>query len=445
MLRARMLASAIIVTVSSSLLFFAPGAHSTTPFDKINHMIVVMQENRSFDNYLGQLAAYDPSLGVEAEPNTGNLDPNGNLITPFHQSSYCEVVDLDHSWNGTHNEWNNGAMDGFAKANAKDVDPTGSRAMGYYDQTDLPFYYSLYDTFAMSDTYFSSVLDQTFPNRFYLLAGTSFGHVANDFPVPPGNTDPVHDYAQTTVFNRLDDNNVSWKVYFEEVPFSFLFGYNRTHAAGHVFPISQYFADAASGNLPQVSFIDPVFIATVNVENDEHPPANVQMGQLATSKVINALFESPNWSDSALFLTYDEHGGYYDHLPPPSAIKPDSIAPRIKATDYQAEFDNLGIRVPFTVVSPYSKSHYVSSALPQASAIYDHPDKVYSHTSILRTIEERFGLGTLTARDAASNDLADLFDFSASTFATPPTLAPAVVDPAKVAECETREHVPTDL
>jgi phospholipase C len=295
------------------------------------------------------------------------------------------------------------------------------------------------------------VLSQTFPNRFYLLSGTSAGHTNNAFP-----TDP-RDYAWPTVFDRLDAAGVTWRVYFNEVPFAFLFASARNHAAGHVFPISQYYADAAAGQLPSVSFVDPVFVGTNNTENDEHPPTNVQGGQLNTANVINALFTSPNWPDSALFLTYDEHGGYYDHLPPPTAVLPDAIAPDAKpvpgAKAYA--FDHLGIRVPFVVVSPWAKQHYNSSALidPITNARsldltnptdpkYGNPARVYSHTSILRTIEERFGLTGLTARDAASNDLADLFDFSAMHFEHPPQLAAATVDPAQAAECQLRQGVP---
>jgi phospholipase C len=184
---------------------------TTPPFAPISHMLVLMQENRSFDNYLGQLHAYQVakygSSDVEAEPATGNLDPSGNVIVPFQQTSYCEVEDLNHSWSGTHTEWDNGLMDNFAKVNAastnslgQQADPTGRRAMGYYDQTDLPFYYDLYDKLAMSDTYFSSALTQTFPNRFYLLAGTSFGHTANDFATSPSDWAPPNG----TIFDSLD-------------------------------------------------------------------------------------------------------------------------------------------------------------------------------------------------------------------------------------------------
>src|SRR6266571_2611322 len=170
-----------------------PAAPATTDLSAIQHIVVLMQENRSFDNYLGHLRQFDPSLNVDAEPpNASNPDPTnpaGPPIQAFHRSEnlpsgwgkYCEVSDLDHSWNGSHQEWDGGKMDGFTQQNQYNNpnplgpdDPKGSRAMGYYDQTDLPYYYNLYDTFAMGDRYFASVMSQTFPNRFFLLAGTSW-------------------------------------------------------------------------------------------------------------------------------------------------------------------------------------------------------------------------------------------------------------------------------
>jgi phospholipase C len=289
--------------------------------------------------------------------------------------------------------------------------------MGYYDQRDLPFYYGLYNTFGTSDHYFASALTQTFPNRFYLLAGTSFGHIRNDFPSATG-------YTQPTVFNLLDAAHVSWKIYYSQVAFANLFAYVRNHAPGNVVPISNYYIDAANGRLPAVSFVDPIFVATNTVENDEHPPSNVQVGQNFTAGIVSALFKSPNWSSSVLFLTYDEHGGFYDGVAPPKAVAPDSIPPMFQPGDVPGGFDQYGIRVPVAVISPYSKPHYVSH-------------DVYDHTSILRFIEMRFGLPNLTKRDLAANPMLDFFDFSEPSFAQPPALPAAVIDSAQLAACAT--------
>jgi phospholipase C len=387
----------------------------------IQHIVVLMQENRSFDHYLGQLASQGQPRAMGEPANASNpnpLNPSGPPIVAFHKTDYCEVADLNHSWNGTHQEWDNGKMDGFTAANTVAADPTGSRAMGYYDRTDLPFYYSLDSAYATGDHYFASALTQTFPNRFYLLAGTSFGHIRNDIP-------PADGYTQPTIFNLLDAAHVSWKIYFSQVPFADLFAYVRNHAPGNVVPIADYYADAAAGTLPQVSFVDPIFVGPNTVENDEHPPSNVQVGERFSADVVNALTGSPNWSSSALFLTYDEHGGFYDHVAPPSAVRPDAIAPMLLPGDVPGAFDRLGIRVPATVVSPYAKPHSVSHA-------------VYDHTSILRFIEVRFGLPALTRRDAQAKPMLDFFDFKNAAFRTPAALAPAPIDAAQQSVCLTR-------
>ncbi len=388
----------------------------------VDHIVVLMQENRSADTYLGQLNALQPAY--PAEPTTGNpdpLNPTGPRIVPFHKTTYCETSDLNHSWNGTHQEWDNGAMDGFTaandinSANADPADPSGARTMGYYNQSDLPFYYGLYNTFATNDHYFQPVLSQTFPNRLYMYAGTSFGVIRNDSFVSP----------QKSVFELLDQHFASWKIYSDQYPLSFgslLFQYVADRASQHVFPMSQYYSDAAAGTLPNVSFVDPKFLDTPRVESDEHPPSNVQVGQKFVSDVINGLMASPNWGTSALFLTYDEHGGFYDHVAPPPAPVPDNIPPNLQPGDTPGAFDRYGFRVPVAVVSPFAKPHYVSHV-------------VDDHTSILRFIELRFGLPSLTNRDANADPMLDMFDFSTPHFASPPKLPTAVIDPAQLAAC----------
>ncbi|HEY1421767.1 MAG TPA: alkaline phosphatase family protein, partial [Candidatus Dormibacteraeota bacterium] len=259
-------------------------AHAASPANlagRIQHIVVLMQENRSFDTYLGQLP-FEGQPAAAGEP-AGASNPNplgGAPIAAFHKTAYCEVADLNHSWNGTHQEWNGGKMDGFTAANVVSADPTGSRTMGYYDQRDLPFYYGLDSTFAIGDHYFASALTQTFPNRFYLLAGTSFGHIRNDLPPSTGYTEP-------TVFNLLDAAHVTWKIYYSQIPFADLFAYVHSRAVNEV-PISQYYVDAANGTLPQVSFVDPIFVANNQVENDEHPPSNVQVGESFAANVVNS-------------------------------------------------------------------------------------------------------------------------------------------------------------
>jgi len=395
------------------------GAAAPVGIAKINRIVVMMQENRSYDTYFGRLH-YQGQPASEVEPLTGNPDPNGGAtIHPFLKTVPCETADLNHSWNGTHQEWNGGHMNGFtaandsASANADPADPSGSRTMGYYASGMLPFYYGIANQFAIADRYFASTLTQTFPNRFYLYAGTSFGHIRND-AAPHGG------FTQPTVFRSLDAAHVSWKLYKTTFSEALLFS-DVQNDPSHVVDISQYFTDAANGTLPQVSFVESDPFGGVNTESDEHPPANVQVGEKLVHDVMQALVKSPNWPGSAMFLTYDEHGGFYDHVAPPAAVKPDNIAPMLQPGDTAGAFDRYGIRVPAMVISPYAKQHVVSHT-------------VYDHTSILRFIENRFALPTLTHRDAAANDMEDMFDFTTVSHAHP-ILPSAPVDSNGVNAC----------
>ena len=403
----------IVVTAASvggSAASAAPDrrAGAVPHLSALQHIVVLMQENRSYDNYFG-------ALHREGQPASGPVPkPAGSSIVPFHQSALCEVADVNHSWTGTHAEIDNGRMDGFATQNVVPADPTGSRAFGSYDSSDLPFYYGLANTFGIGDRYFASVPGPTYPNRFYEMTGTSFGHIKNDLP-------PAGGYTQPSIFGRLQQAGVSWAVYDAQFPTASFFADVQAHM-DHVKPFSQYLADAAAGTLPQVAFVEPTYIGSVATETDEHPPANPQLGQQFSASVVRALTTSPNWSSSALVITWDEHGGYYDHVAPPPAVVPDAIPPMLQTGDVSASFDRYGPRVPVLVVSPFSKPHFVSH-------------QVSDHTSILSLIEHRFQLSPLTKRDAHANALLDYFDFAHPHFRKPPTLPAATVDPAKAAQC----------
>ncbi len=383
---------------------------------KIKHVVLLMQENRSYDSYFGLLHREGQPASAN-EPNRGNPNPIANgRIHPFLQTNECEVADLNHEWTGTHNEIDGGRMDGFTAANVDPADPTGSRTMGHYDANVLPFYYKLATQFSIADHYFASVPGPTFPNRFYYLTGTSFGHIKNDFP-------PAGGFTQKTIFQSLDEAHVSWKIYLASFQVEQLFSYVQQHAAGHVFTISQYYTDLANNQLPQVSYLESDPFGGVNSESDEHPPANVQVGQKFTHDVIAALAGSSAWSSSAFFLTYDEHGGFYDHVAPPAAVAPDDIPPMLQPGDTQAGFDQYGIRVPTMVISPWAKAHHVSHV-------------TYDHTSILKFLETRFNMPPLTRRDAAADPMLDMFDTSGGPQITHPNLPAAPIDPAGAARCQ---------
>ncbi len=375
----------------------------------IDHIVLIMQENRSFDHYFQKLPEYgQPDVDV-APPGTTVPAPDGTPIAWAHRTDYC-FDDTNHEWSGSHEEYDDGKNDGFAKANAKSSDPTGARAMGYYDDTDIPFYYELVNTFATSDRYFCGVLGPTWPNRLYFYAATSFGNTTN-IPADGDN-----------IFAEMNDAGVSWRIYRANFAPEGMLTSTLIANLDKVLDISQFAVDAAAGDLPDVTFVDAVFNKDGAAEGSEHPPADPQVGQKFVYDQIHALMTSPLWPKSAMFVTYDEHGGLYDHVPPPAACEPDDIAPKLSAGDPPGKFDRYGFRVPVYVVSPYAKAHFVSH-------------EIHSHTSILRFVEARFNLPALTNRDANSDAMLDLFDFKNPPFMTPPELHEPPVDQAKLDAC----------
>jgi phospholipase C len=375
-----------------------------------------MQENRSFDHYYGHLPGHGQDDVDVASASASNPAPDGGTRPWHHEAAYC-VEDTDHGWSASHQQWNDGANDGFAASNASTADPSGHRAMGYYDQTDIPFYYDLISTFATSDRYFCSLLGPTYPNRMYLAAGTSFGIVTTSI-----NTLAPAGVPQ--VYRALDEKGVTWKVYSKTLPSVYLFpDYGAApEQAYHLASAAQFAVDAASGDLPQVAFIDAGFNEAAAVETDEHPPADLQLGQHFVWEQVQAVLGGPLWSTSVLFITYDEHGGLYDHVSPPAACRPDDTPPR-QGPEIGA-FDRLGFRVPAIVVSPYARRHFVSH-------------QVHSHTSILRFIEAKFGLSALTRRDANADAMLDLFDFASPPQLEVPDFAEPEVNAAALDMCRT--------
>jgi phospholipase C len=389
----------------------------------IEHIIILMQENRSFDHYLGHLPGNGQDDVDVADPAASNPAPSieggaAAAAVPWHHVDDACFDDPDHEWAGSHFSWDGGRNDGFvqASAGASDAegnDPTGARAMGYYDAGDIPFYYQLASTFAISDRYFADVLGPTFPNRLYAYAGTSFGIVSND----------IDTGFHPTIFEVLDERGISWKVYQSTVAAGFITLSFAVDSVGKVASIDDFAEDARNGTLPQVAWIDPAFLADAPDRDDEEPPADMQVGQHFVYRQVAALMSSPSWATSAMFITYDEAGGLYDHVPPPPACPPDATPP--ESGGGLGGFDQYGFRVPLFVVSPYAKAHYVSHV-------------VHSHASILRFIETKHGIPALTARDANSDALLDMFDFAAPAFANPPELAEPAIDEGKLAACRGR-------
>ncbi len=379
----------------------------------IHHFILLMQENRSFDSYFGRMP------GVAGIP-AGTTNPDGSnpAVASFHSTTYC-TVDTNHEWDGSHLEYHDGANDGFVTQN----NPMGARAMGYFDDTDIPFYWDLAHTFAMSDHHHCSVLGPTWVNREFYLAASSFGMITND-AVPttafPG------DGQDRTIFQALNSAGVSWHVYYESAPFiwgAFSGWALRPEQRAHQSSFTNFYADLAAGNVDSVVWIDPRWTTTGVTNDDEHPPTNPQVGQAFIRDLITHVMDSPIWNDTAIIFTYDEHGGFYDHVPPTAACPPgDGFAPRLGASDYVADFDRYGFRVPLIVVSPYARTGYVSS-------------HVTDHTSILRLLEARYLMPALTARDANAWPLTDMFDFTTTNTVHSSDLAAAPIDAAHTAAC----------
>ncbi len=379
----------------------------TDQVPQIKHIVVVMMENHSFDNILGMSGRGDGfTLGSDGSPTATNPDGHGNLIHSFHMPTECQNNGIGNDWRVAHEAYNGGTNQGFVMS-------TSAEAMGYFTNRDLPFTCGMAKTFPIADRYFSSALAQTDPNRRYLIAGTSLGLINDTFPsaLPPNGV----------IFNQLNDHGISWKDYYSNLPTLgvFLPLLQDPAIANGLASINQFHLDAAAGNLPSFCLVEPNY-TTQSEEN----PQDVQFGDQFMGEVVHAVMSGPDWPTTMLIWTYDEHGGYYDHVPPPPAVAPDDVAPVLAASDPPGGFDRYGFRVPAGVVSPYAKRHFVSHT-------------IYDHTSILKTVETKWNLPALTHRDANAHSLFDMVDFTSKpAFLRPPRL-PAAADPVKEQGCLT--------
>jgi phospholipase C/PKD repeat protein len=370
----------------------------------INHIVWFVQENRSYDNYFGRMgsyrAAHGLSGGFDSLPLSASLlnGPSGKYISPYPFQTVCHD-NLSAGWNPSHASVDGGKMDLFMKNNyfqAAD-DPDFTRPMGYFDQNDLNYYYPLVFNFATSDRFFSSVLAPTTPNRMYMFSGTSWGNTQDTVTVPSGG------FTQPTIFDRLTAAGISWRIYYYDSNHVFLKNYSTYGTySSHVFPISQYYTDVQSeSTFPKFVFIER------GGGVDEHPGADVNYGAQNSQTYLNALMNSPVWADSAFIFSFDEGGGMYDHVPPVSLPEPDNIQPILRSGDIQASFNQSGFRVPFFIVSPWIRPHFVSHV-------------ARDHAAVLKLIETRFGLQPLTQRDAQADNMLEFFDFSTPQMLTLP-------------------------
>jgi phospholipase C len=451
---------------------------------QIKHIVVLMMENHSYDNYLGMLQGRGEgfALGTDGEPDVSNTGTDGEVIRAFHQPSTVQHEEVPkQSWEAVHLQWGEGKCDGFvasaqrvqaeARAGTGEKADTSAEAaaaaMGYWTERDLPFYYGLARTFPLADRWFSSCLGPTFPNRRFLIAGTAHGLI-DDAPYN------LLDYPPAgTIFDMLTRHGISWVNYHpvgddkprhksawqhyarhkKKMTRRRLMALGRSLPAvtqnmakdirftADVFPLGigrcmqrirstdQFFADAADGTLPAFSLVDPDFDAY-----SEENPQDIRKGESFAAEVINAVLHGSGWLHTLLIWVYDEHGGYFDHVPPPAAIPPDDVEGRsmigtgtglhkilrpvfpglLKSKDNldsgPRQYDRYGFRVPAVIVSPYARPGYVCS-------------EVLDHTSVLKVVEEKWNLPPLTARDAAAKTPLDALDLTgAPAFLEPPSL-----------------------
>jgi phospholipase C len=415
----------------------------------IEHVVVLIQENHSFDNYLGHLAAYEatnnivpaPDGHIESAPDTAtNPDIPESMLDggpttgshPYeHAGQLCEL-DTNHDWGGSHVDWDHGLADGFYFVNNNGGMPgldaslaSGERAMWWYDERDIPFHYSLYSTFAIADHYHSAVLGPTWPNRMYAYSATSLGVTTNVWPditAFPYPAEPV------IVFDELEERAVSWNLYTEGAPGAGVvlgISLGTRYAKDPTLSVTTFLAQAKAGTLPAVSFVDGNNLNEGPQGDDEHPPGEIEIGQHFVWEIVNAVTTSPLWKSTVLFVTYDEGGGLYDHVSPPDACLPDNLPPVLTNPADESvggTFGQYGFRVPFVAVSPYSKKSYVSHT-------------VYSHASLTRFIEAKWKLPALTGRDANADPFTDVFDWQSPPFLTPPVFPEPMINAAAVTLC----------
>ena len=364
----------------------------------IEHIVVVMMENRSFDHLLGWLPnANGRQAGLNYPDNNGNLQQTERL----NYFVGCSHPDPDHSYAGGRSEYDNGKMDGWLRTSTND-----GFCIGYYQEADLPLFATLARNYTTLNNYFPSLLSSTFPNRVFQHAAQT-DRLSNTLDLS----------TLPTIWDRLQAAGVSCRYYYSNVPFLALWGTKYLDISALY---AQFAIDAASGNLPAVSFVDPWFtILDDGLGNDDHPHADLRKGEIFLNQIVSTLAASPAWANTVLVINRDEWGGFFDHVVPPRIIAPNNVD-----TDLVNGQALLGCRVPTLIVSPFASG---SPAKPRINSL------LYDHTSVLKMIEWRWGLAPLTARDASDEiaNLASALNFTSQNAVLPalPTIPEPPLDP----------------
>ncbi|MDP9347204.1 MAG: alkaline phosphatase family protein [Actinomycetota bacterium] len=353
----------------SALAGKTPGADASS----IEHVVVVMMENRSFDHLLGWVPGADGRQAGLTYDDASGTPHATHPLAPDYQG--CAHPDPDHSYEGGRVEYDNGACDGWLRAGSND-----EYAIGYYKQKDLAFLGRAVPQWTTLSRYHAAILAETYPNRIYQHAAqTDRLHNTSDLCTLP------------TIWDRLADAGRSGRYYYGDLPFLALWGAKYQPISR---PVVSFFADCAAGTLADVTYVDPRFLdESSGTSGDDHPHADIRNGEYYMERIYRAVTTGPNWPRTVLVFNYDEWGGFYDHVPPPTAPVP-------PATQAAGDQDGrLGFRVPTLVVSPWARRGYVGR-------------RFYDHTSVLRLIESRWALPSLTVRDRTANNLAEVLDFS---------------------------------
>lgn len=343
----------------------------------LDHVIVVTMENRSFDHLLGWVPGADGR-----QSGLSYTDANGVAHSTHHLTitQSCAFADPDHSYQGGRLEYNNGLCDGWLRTPGNDI-----YAIGYYQGADLPFLGTAATEWLVLDRYFCPIMGPTFPNRIVSLAAET-DRLSNTQTL----------CTLPTIWDRLLAAGLTGKNYGTALVSSSFWG---PRYASIIRPIAEFHSDAAAGTLPTVSFVDPEL--TNDLANSYHPPGDIRNAEAFLAGVYNSVVNGPKWKKTLLIITFDEWGGFYDHVPPP--VVQISQAERNLGND-----GRMGFRIPTVLISPFVKRKSVSS-------------KVYDHASVLKLIETRWNLQPLTVRDASANNLMDEIDVS-----LPVTAAPAI-------------------
>ncbi len=373
------------------------GIEPKAPRTPIKHLVVVMMENRSVDHYLGWYGKENKAFdGTQTHSYVDRRPGRGNKVVHTENWGAGGRNDLnarffkdpDHGWDGGRYQRHGGKMDQWLGPG------TGNDefALSTYNARDLPLWAQLTRGWQTYDRWFCGVLGPTQPNRYYLYSGQSHGLKDNTLPPELASTHPewLAGFDWPTVWDLCSNGGVSTSYYFSNLPETAFWGYRQLHRTHHV---SEYFTQCQLGTLPQLSIIDPWFTGPSGIANDDHPLADIRLGQQFLSDVTEAFVTSPPYHEGALVITYDEWGGFWDHVAPPRVADDRGTD---KDPGGKDDFAQLGFRIPSTIISPWTRHHQV-----------DHT--VYNHASILRFVSDNWGMPYLTKRVRHSNSIEGAF------------------------------------